>query len=29
VSPGTNSLATLSPSGDKLATFTVSGTLTL
>jgi len=29
VAPGTNSLATLSPSGDKLATFTVSGTLTL
>ena len=29
VSPGTNTLTTLSPSGDKLATFTVSGQLTL
>ena len=29
VAPGTNTLTTLSPSGDKLATFTVSGTLTI
>jgi hypothetical protein len=29
VSPGTNTLTTLSPSGDKLCTFTVSGTLTI
>jgi hypothetical protein len=29
VSPGTNTVTTLSPSGDKLCTFTVSGTLTL
>ena len=29
VAPGANSLATDSPSGDKIATFTVSGTLTV
>jgi hypothetical protein len=29
VAPGTNTLTTLAPSGDKLATFTVSGTLTI
>jgi hypothetical protein len=29
VAPGTNTLTTLSPSGDKLATFTVTGTLTI
>ena len=27
VTPGTNSVSTLSPSGDKLCTFTVSGTI--
>ena len=29
VGPGTNSLGTNSPTGDKIATFTVSGTLTV
>jgi hypothetical protein len=29
VGPGTNTLGTHSPTGDKIATFTVSGTLTV